>query len=254
MRRFGVIACVLIASAVPAGAQPPAASPSPTARTASLSGLWQARRRFGPDAVGRLHHHPRRRRLYRADIAGRTVPVRIERGLLSFELARRSRRLSRAHRRAVSFAAAGSALAMPANCSRYASPVTLRAEEPGRWSGEVATLQDNFTFYLLLRPAADGSLEAVLRNPERDVGSQWGVHRLVREGDELRLDGPARRRARAGDRQRPSTMLGRGRLHARLSRAGAAAIDFARDGDHSDFYPRGRAPGRYAYAPPPALE
>ena len=32
------------------------------------------------------------------------------------------------------------------------------------------------------------------------------------------------------------------------------SYDFRRDGDDSEFYPRGKNPGRYAYRPPPALD
>ena len=89
------------------------------------------------------------------------------------------------------------------NSGRYASPVVLRSEAPGRWSGEVATLQDEFTFYLSMRNRPDGSLDAVLRNPDRDQGTQWGARRLVRDGEAVRL------MARRGDA--PERVLASGR-------------------------------------------
>jgi hypothetical protein len=251
MRPIRSIACALILSIAPATPSAGQAGRQAAAvPAADLTGLWQARRRFGPDATGRLLI-TRADGGYRADIAGRIVPIRIEGGSLVFELP--------ADRGAFRGRIEGDMIrgrwlrpGMPANSGRYESPVTLRAEAPGRWTGEVATLPDNFTFYLLLRSGADGSLEAVLRNPERDVGTQWGVRRLVREGEILRLMG---RRSDGPERE-----VARGRYDAESggftlvfpSRGGS--FDFVRDGEQSDFYPRGRIPGRYAYAAPPAFD
>ncbi|MBV9881631.1 MAG: serine hydrolase [Sphingomonadaceae bacterium] len=141
----------------------------------------------------------------------------------------------------------------PANSSRYAIPVVLRATGPGRWEGALRTMPDVFTLYLLLRNRPDGALDAVLRNPERDFGTQIGADRLVREGDVVRLLG---HRGNAPERE-----LARGRYDADTqgfslffpNRGGS--FDFSRDGDDSDFYPRGRIPGAYAYrAPPPRAD
>lgn len=229
-----------------------ACAQAPVARATeqnALAGLWQARLRFGPEAAGRLII-VRHGAGFRAEIAGRVVPVRREGDLLAFDLP--------GDRGAFRGRLEGGAIrgrwirpGTPANDSRYESPVMLRAEAPGRWEGDVATLRDTFTFYLLLRPGADGALQAVLRNPERDVGTQWGVRRLVREGDALRLMG-----ARGNGSER---VVANGRFDAETGgftlvfRGRGGSYDFVRNGDQSDFYPRGREPGHYAYAPPLAL-
>src|SRR6185503_15467358 len=77
----------------------------------------------------------------------------------------------------------------PANSSRYASPVVLRPEAAQRWAGEVSALQDRYSFFLSMRGRPDGSFDAVLRNPDRDIGTQIGARRLVRDGESVRLMG-----------------------------------------------------------------
>ena len=105
-----------------------------------------------------------------------------------------------------------------------------------------ARSQDSFTFYLLLSARPDGSFDAVLRNPERDFGTQIGAERLVRDGDDAAADG----RAAA---TRPSASSPAGGLRSgepgtfTLAFPGrGGTYDFARDGDDSDFYPRGAHP------------
>ena len=70
---------------------------------------------------------------------------------------------------------------------QFASPVWFKREGADRWSAEVVPFDDVFTFYLLAQPNPDGSVAALLFNPERDWGAQIGVERLVREGDVVRL-------------------------------------------------------------------
>ncbi len=247
MRPIRMMACALLLSAAPVVAQQAGAPAAPSVQAADLTGLWSAKRRFGPDSVGRLIV-TRLGDSWVADMAGRTIPVRIEGRSLAFDLpgdrgAFRGRLDGGAIRGR--WVRPGTAV----NSGRYASPVVLRAERPGRWSGEIATLQDEFTFYLAMRNRPDGSLDAVLRNPERDQGTQWGARRLVRDGEAVRL------MARRGDA--PERELASGRYDAENrsftlafpSRGGT--YDFTRDGDDSEFYPRGRNPGRYGYRPPP---
>jgi len=247
MRPIRMMACALSLSAASVAAQQAGAPAAEAVQAADLSGLWTAKRRFGPDAVGRLIV-TRSGDSYVADMAGRTIPVRIEGRMLAFDLpgdrgAFRGRLDGGAIRGR--WVRPGTAV----NSGRYASPVVLRAEAPGRWSGEVATLQDEFTFHLSMRNRPDGSLDAVLRNPDRDQGTQWGAQRLVRDGEAVRL------MARRGDA--PERVLASGRYDAEdqsftlvfPSRGGT--YDFTRDGGDSLFYPRGRDPARYSYRPPP---
>ncbi len=224
-----------------------------TAPVLGLADLWRAERRFGPDARGTLiiEHAGS---AYTADMMGRRLPARVQSGALTFELpdgqgSFRGALPSRGTIIGHWFPPGSSALLVG---FRFASPVTLKADGPARWRGQVLPFDDEFTFYLLLRPRPDGSLNALLRNTERDFGAQVGAERLVREGVVVRLMG---RRRGLGEEQE----LARGSYDADSdlltlafpSRGGS--YDFRRDGRDSDFYPRGRHPDRYVYVPPPAL-
>lgn len=245
LTRLTICALLLSATAIAAqSTQPPAAAAA--AQTQALAGLWKAERRFGPDVEGPLVI-ARAGGGYRADLAGEALPVRVEGRTLSFDLPGgrgrfegrfEGRSLIRGH-----WVRPGT----PAN-PPLGLPVLLRAAGPDRWAGDLRPPLDSFTIYLLLRARPDGSFDAVLRNPERDFGTQIGAQRLVREGDTLRLMG------RRGDA--PERVLAAGRFDPEnqvfsMSFPGrGGTYDFARDGDDSLFYPRGRIPGRYVYRTP----
>jgi CubicO group peptidase (beta-lactamase class C family) len=185
--------------------------------------------------------------MYTADMVGRRLPVSMERGELSFELPNGEGSFRG------KFLAGGDLIGhwyrLPA--SNVASPVRLKPESPDRWRGEVAPPEDVVTFYLMLRKQPDGSLGAFLHNPERGFGA-W-VDRLVRDGDEVMLIGKppgqnSERELSRGtyDPERQVITL------AVPSRGGS--YDFRREGEESDFYPRGKNPGRYLYRPPLACD
>ncbi len=218
-----------------------------------LAGLWKAKKRFGPDARGTLVLQ-RSGSAWTADMAGRIVPVSIANGELTFSLPdnggtfhgkRDDQGVIRGH-----WLRPGTQVywrTTPVG----ASLVVLRPDGPNRWRGNVDPIEDTFTFYLLLQPQPDGSLRAVLRNPERDMGTQQGVGRLTRDGNALKLIG-----RRGGKEQEvangtydPENAV---ITFAFPSRGGS--YDFIRDGDDSAFYPRGKQPGRYAYRPPLARD
>ena len=225
-----------------------------TASAADLTGLWMAKGRFGPDARGVLVIQ-KEGADYRADMLGRSVPVRIDAGELVFELPDRLGRF-RGKREGANILGHWFRYATPVNGNGSTapvvlSPVLLKPDGRDRWRGDVAPLQDEFTFYLLLTPRADGSLDAVLRNPEFDFGTQQRVERLDVTGSQLKLIGK-----RGGKEQDVGvgtwdpeneaitlTFPGRG-----------GSYDFHRDGDDSEFYPRGKNPARYAYRAPPRLD
>jgi CubicO group peptidase (beta-lactamase class C family) len=128
--------------------------------------------------------------------------------------------------------------------------VTLTPDAPDRWSGEVVPLEDVFTIYLVVRLQPDGTLGAYLRNPERNLGLQLGVERLIFEGGRVSLLG-----RRAGQPEPRTVAEGvydpRSEVITLNFPARGGSYDFRREGDQSAFYPRGRNPGRYAYRPPP---
>jgi len=217
-----------------------------------LTGLWKAKGRFGPDARGPLIIQ-KEGAIYSADMLGRQVPVRMEAGELTFDLPDRLGRF-RGKLEARNIRGHWFRFGTPVNWNGStwpvaASPVLLVPDGPHRWRGNVEPLQDDFTFFLLLMESQpDGSLKAVLRNPEFDFGTQQGVEKFVRDGNLVKL---------VGKRREKEQIVGVGTYDAEnqvitLDFPGrGGSYNFRRDGDDSEFYPRGKNPGRYAYRPPP---
>jgi CubicO group peptidase (beta-lactamase class C family) len=220
-----------------------------------LEGLWKAKKRFGPDASSTLIVR-RSGSGYVADMAGRLVPAGGAKGEIAFALPSgegsfRGRIDGRGFISGHWFKNGTQLYDSPNGAALSASPVQLRPDGPNRWRGTVNPGEAVFTFYLLLQARPDGSLSALLRNPERDLGTQQGVERLVRDGNAVKLIG--KRGGKEQDVARgtydPETKVitlafpGRG-----------GSYDFLRDGDASAFYPRGKNPGRYVYQPPLSLD
>jgi CubicO group peptidase (beta-lactamase class C family) len=216
----------------------------------TLAGVWEAKQRFGPDVRGTLLIE-RLAGGWRAEIAGETVQPRITDSTLTFELpggrgAFRGRFVSgdRIRGQWIQPRTVTSGV-------EYASPVEL-VRDGTLWRGEIVPLDDAFTLYLVVRPRADGTLGAFLRNPERNLGRQLRVSGIERTGDSVRL---------LGTRGTPEVQVlasGRMREDGILSlyipgRGGG--YDFRRLGadEVSTFYPRGRPDAGYAYLPPPDL-
>lgn len=217
-----------------------------------LSGLWKAKRFFGPEARGPLILQ-RVGDGYVADFAGRRTPTRTERGELVFDLANGQGTFRGKWEKGGLighwFQPHSAAFSLG---STYASPVRLKADGPNRWSGTVTPFEDTFTYYLLLTPQPDGSYAAIARNPERDYGTQRGMRRLVREGETFRLVG-----GRGGPEQTFATGGYRaeaGMLSLGATDRGGWTYDFTRDDDQSAFYPRGKTPAAWTYQPPPARD
>lgn len=217
---------------------------APAALAGDLAGLWKAKKRFGPDARGPLLIE-RSGTTWTAEMMGRLVPVRAERNDLTFTLPNEQGTF---RGRLAGGRITGHWLrpAAPSNISVYASPVVLEPAGANRWSGNVVPFEDEFTFFLLLQPRADGSYGAILRNPERDMGGQYGVDRLTRDGNAIKLLG---RR----DRVVATGTIGDDVLTLNIPNRGWH-YDFTREGDESDFYPRGKTPARYSYRQPPARD
>jgi CubicO group peptidase (beta-lactamase class C family) len=140
-----------------------------------------------------------------------------------------------------------------ASGSEYASPITLKADGPGRWTGNVVPLDDAMTMYLLIRKRPDGTLGAFLRNPERNLGRQLRVDRIESSGSDVRMIGKWNGRG-------PERVFGSGPLNedgfALFIPGRGGTFDFRRVGDteYTDFYPRGRPSGSYTYNPPLPLD
>jgi CubicO group peptidase (beta-lactamase class C family) len=247
VRGFVAVAVAVVSAALSGTAQQPAQTQPGNVN--ELAGLWKAQRWFGPVARGPLVIR-RNGSSYTADMVGRTVPVRLERGELFFELPNNQGRF----RGRLQDNGAIFGFWFPANSPTgmvRTSPVTLRAAGRNLWTGRVAPArEDTFTFYILARKRPDGSMGAFLRNPERDMGALWRVDALVREGNVVKLvrkpgAQPAENEVSAGTYTPEDSVLtlyfpGRGGWY-----------EFRREGDESEFYPRGRSPARYVYGGSP---
>ena len=228
------IALVLIVAALPAAA------------AKDLGGLWQARLRFGPDLRGPLIVC-RDANGWSADFAGRTIPAREERGVISFELPDEEGSF-RGHFDESDVAGHWTQSRTTFNGGAFATPVRLTPAAPGCWRGEVQPFEDVYTLYLMLQPRDDGSYDAFVRNPERNFAIFWNLTRLTRDGGVVKL------LAKRGDD--PENVFAEGTYDAERDvltiplRGGT--YDFARGNGRSNFYPRGKAPERYVYRPPVA--
>jgi len=212
-----------------------------------LTGLWAARVRFGPDIRGTLTLF-RGNGGWHADIAGFSVPVRVDGQRVSFELphGRGSFRGTSNGRDIV-----GQWIEQISQTSgtAYAMPLVLEANGPGRWRGEVTPLEDTFTFFMPVTRQGEGTYATYLRNPERNVGRFIPVSRIELKGDAVTLidRGSGRDTVRAEGRYDEGVI----RIPLR-----GMSFDFRKiDGDSSSpFYPRGERGERYRYAVPIQLD
>jgi CubicO group peptidase (beta-lactamase class C family) len=220
-----------------------------------LEGLWKAKKRFGPDARGTLVLQ-RSSGNWTADMVGRIVPVSTANGELTLTLPGGEgtfrgklddKGVVRGHWLRPGTPVNGAGRTTPVG----ASPVVLKPDGPNRWRGAVDPGADAFTFYLLLQPQQDGSLRAILRNPEFDLGTQQGVERLTRDGNAVKLIG--KRRGKEQD-VATGTYDAENQVITLVFPSRGGSYDFVRDTDDSGFYPRGKQPGRYTYRSPLALD
>lgn len=225
-------------------------APAAQAPTPDLSGLWGAKLRFGPDVKGPLFL-VRSEGGWRADIAGFSVPARAEGERLSFELpdGKGSFRGKFSGRTIV-----GQWIQEKSSTGgvAYVTPVTLTADSPVRWRGEVVPLDESFTFYMPVKRDGAG-YAGYLRNPERNQGLFIPVSRLEIAAGEVRLIG-----RRGG--QQADTIFATGRYDTNRDAITiplrGMSFSFARvqDAMSSPFYPRSAAGERYSYAVPLGLD
>jgi CubicO group peptidase (beta-lactamase class C family) len=229
-----------------------AAAPMPARAAAApdLQGLWVAQERYGPDVRGKLRVYPRNGTIV-ADIAGYVVPVQQQGNWLSFELPD-GKGSFRGLRTGTQIDGQWIQAQTIEAGARYATPIVLRSDGLGRWSGAVVPRDDHMTYYLPVTRAADGRYSTYLRNPERNQGLFVGVSRIEQDGTAVRLVGTRRG-------QKDESVIASGRLDPE---AGTFSIplfgttfDFERDtSTSSPFYPRGKPAERYHYSPPLQLD
>lgn len=249
-----LITLALVIGAVITLAQAPGQSGDAAIRAAAaesnsareLTGLWEAKRRFGPDIRGTLLIKQNKGEWW-AEIAGHSAQARSVDGAITFELpdGKNSFQGKFVERRTK---IVGHWI-QPTN---YASPVTLTKYGRDVWRGDVLPLDDTFTFYLMAKVRDDGSVGAFLRNPERNAGlSQYPADHIEREGNSVKL-------VAAGKGAEKGRVVVEGRYYADQDRLSiyfpsrGGTFDFRRvaANEASDFYPRGRPAAPYVYAPP----
>lgn len=216
-----------------------------------LTGLWRAQQWFGPYARGPLLIE-KTSTGWTADFAGRALSVQASGSELRFALPNDEGSFQgKLDRNRIT----GQWISPPSRVhgSRYATPVILAADGTNRWRGVVAPRDDTFTLFLRVQKQQDGTLAAFMRNPERNIGVFYDVSRLVRSGNAVQLLG-----RRIGQKNEQVLLEGSYDSENDLlsiafpSRGGT--YDFRRDGDDSNFYPRGRKPQPYGYRAPPARD
>ena len=67
----------------------------------------------------------------------------------------------------------------------YTSPVVLKRSGKDRWKGTVRPLEQRITVYLKVFQAADGTLQAVFRNPEANMVGEAMQYRVSRDGESV---------------------------------------------------------------------
>jgi CubicO group peptidase (beta-lactamase class C family) len=242
----GLIACLMALAVVLIAAHAPADNTAPPPGD-ELVGLWKAKRWFGPDARGPLIIQ-RTGSTFTADMMGRTVPVRVDRTRLSFELSNGGGKFQGALHGDGAIHGYWNP-GQPRAMGGHTTPVTLQPDGRNRWRGQVVPFEDIFTFYLLVEKRPDGTLSALLRNPERDFGALLGAETLTREANVVTLIG--RRRGQGEPRAIATGIYDSANAMITLPFPGrGGSYDFRRENEHSEFYPRGRNPARYAYRPP----
>lgn len=200
-----------------------------------ITGLWAAKKRFGPDVRGTLTL-VQEASGWRAEIAGREATVTQAGDTLRFALAgelggfrgRIQGNRIRGHWIQPRSVTGG---------MRYATPVVLAAAGPSLWRGEVRPLDESFTLYLKIDREADGRLGVFLRNPDRNIGRNVDLRHIELKDGHVRLLGKpggateeveiATGNFDAGNRLLSIAIPGRGNSY-----------DFEPAGALSDFYPR----------------
>lgn len=214
-----------------------------------LAGLWKAEHVYHPDAPGVLVLQKASGGWW-ADFRGRRIAVQAVDGVLTFEMPNGEGAFrARLEPDGGVESAQWFQPASPAN-PPFGTGIRFASDGPDRWRGEVQPLDDTSTFHLMLQKRPDGSLGAFLRHREFNLGLRYNLDRLVRDGDTVELIG----RFRGEQAERVLLNGSYDPDNEVLTLAFDPPLDghynFRRAGDESDFYPRGRHPGRYVYQPP----
>ena len=131
----------------------------------ALVGLWGAEEILGPEIRGELVFELREKQ-WHATIAGKEVLVQQHGDELQFTLPNSKGEFRGRLRPGRSLQGHWIQPAGRFNNNRYASPVHFEAAGGQRWKGQIRPLEERFSVYVSVQRATDGSISAILRNPE----------------------------------------------------------------------------------------
>ena len=175
----GVCVAVLLTFSNLAAPSTLAHETSPTSSTSSLVGLWGTTRSFGPVIRGQLTIS-RNREGWRAMIGGIQANVEIQRDSVTFSIAG-NKGTFRGRRRLDGSLIWGHWI-QPRGLATgvaWATPIELKRSGVGLYRGMVSPLEESITLYMDVRAEKDGSLSAVLRNPD----GYWHSGRVTLESN-----------------------------------------------------------------------
>jgi CubicO group peptidase (beta-lactamase class C family) len=131
----------------------------------ALVGLWAAEETLGPEIRGELVLELRGKQ-WHAIIAGNEVLIQPHGDELQFTLPDNKGEFRGRQRPDRSMQGHWIQPAGLFSNNRYASPVHFEAAGKNRWRGQVRPLDEHFSVFVSVERAPDGSITAVLRNPE----------------------------------------------------------------------------------------
>lgn len=206
-----------------------------------VEGLWRAKKRFGPDVKGTLTIE-RDGNAWRADIAGQSAVVSVDKERISFALPtgegsfRGQLKNDRITGHWIQSRTVISGM-------QFATPVTLEKQRTNRWRGTVSPIVDEFTLFLPVTRKEDGTLATFIRNPERNIGMFQRAQAMVMDGNTLRLTGP---RGVVAEGQYVNEQLA---INI-PNRGGWYDFERATPADEARFYPRAKTPPAWRYRKP----
>lgn len=207
-----------------------------------LIGLWGAQETLGPAIRGDLFLELHGTQ-WHATIAGYELAVQQNGDELHFTLPNNQGEFRGRLRRDATLQGHWIQPASRFSNNRYASPVHFKADGEQRWKGEARPLDERFSVYALVQRAADGSITAILRNPEAN-DFRRRVYQVTLANDRVEFVTRAQTLKGVYDSAKDQLSL------ALLD--GAPDIGFSRvsSQDAIGFYARSQPVAPYAYHPP----
>ncbi|MCR9259335.1 MAG: beta-lactamase family protein [Pseudomonadaceae bacterium] len=222
------------------------------AEESQLEGLWSSYKRFGPDIYGSLLID---KDFKRAEVGSYAVDVSNQGDRVHFEL---PDGLGQFVGRVQGEFLVGHWI-QPAPLQigqKMASPVTLEKLRSGSWQGFVDPRSSEYTFYLPITSAPDGSYSTFLRNPDRNLGLFGRVQKIEQDGRELSFIGgffnsEEKQQIASGTYDEEFDVV---TLVMPPWRGGTFDFHRVNPDSHSAFYPGLTTQPSWDYSPPPQLD